>query len=198
MCHSLIDNERSATGCGESPRIGCDLSESKRWHVMRATYGRALKARDYLKEKGILTFVPLRYAAGRQGLNMVKRLVPVMPNIIFVYAEPQVVQKVKLRADYLQYMMNRRTGEKLYVAERDMERFIAVCGTHDERLLWLQYEDVPVNKGERVRITGGVFNGQEGVLLKVKGAREKRVVVVVEGVMAVALAAVHPSLIEKI
>ena len=79
-----------------------------------------------------------------------------------------------------------------------MERFIAVCGTHDERLLWLQYEDVPVNKGERVRITGGVFNGQEGVLLKVKGAREKRFVVVVEGVMAVALAAVHPSLIEKI
>ena len=42
------------------------------------------------------------------------------------------------------------------------------------------------------------FEGQEGVFVKVKGARDRRVVVAIRGVIAVALATVHPDLIEPL
>ena len=52
--------------------------------------------------------------------------------------------------------------------------------------------------GTKVRITGGDFEGQEGVFLKVKGARDRRVVIAIQGVIAVAMATIHPDLIEVI
>ena len=54
----------------------------------------------------------------------------------------------------------------------------------------------------RSNITGGFsagdFEGQEGVFLKVKGARDRRVVIAIQGVIAVAMATIHPDLIEVI
>ena len=47
-------------------------------------------------------------------------------------------------------------------------------------------------------LTGGDFEGQEGVFLKVKGARDRRVVIAIQGIIAVAMATIHPDLIEVI
>ena len=47
-------------------------------------------------------------------------------------------------------------------------------------------------------ICGGEFEGQEGIYLKVKGARDRRVVIVVQGVVAVAMVTIHPDLIKVI
>ena len=49
----------------------------------------------------------------------------------------------------------------------------------------------------QVRIHGGKLNGVMGVFMQVQGKRNRRVVVLLEGVMAVA-AEVHPDLIEVI
>ena len=42
------------------------------------------------------------------------------------------------------------------------------------------------------------IEGQEGIFLKVKGARDRRVVIEIQGVIAVAMATIHPDLIEVI
>ena len=42
----------------------------------------------------------------------------------------------------------------------------------------------------------GVFEGAEGVLVRVKG--DRRVVVAIEGLVAVATTFIHPSMLEKI
>ena len=54
-----------------------------------------------------------------------------------------------------------------------MQRFIAVAGTYNDHLLYFQPEELNLSKGTKVRITGGDFEGQEGVFLKVKGARDQ-------------------------
>ena len=82
------------------------------------------------------------------------------------------------------------------VPDRQMSSFIAVAGAYDEQVVYLDSQVVSLREGDRVRITGGVFAGVEGVFLRVKG--DRRVVVSIEGVMAVATAFVHPSLIERI
>ena len=47
-----------------------------------------------------------------------------------------------------------------------------------------------------MRIIGGAFNNVEGIFVKVKGVRSRRVVLLVEGVTAVALTEVSPDLLE--
>ena len=79
-----------------------------------------------------------------------------------------------------------------------MQRFIAVSGTSDDHLLYFQPDELNLSKGTKVRITGGEFEGQEGIFLKVKGARDRRVVIEIKGVIAVAMATIHPDLIEVI
>ena len=77
-----------------------------------------------------------------------------------------------------------------------MRSFIAVSGSYEEQIVYLDPEITALQKGDRVHITGGIFEGVEGIILRVKG--DRRIAVCIQGVMAVATAYVHPSLIEKI
>lgn len=128
----------------------------------------------------------------------VRALVPVVHNLLFVHARPSDVQRVKSQVTYLQYITDTRSGQKIIVPDGQMQRFIAVSGTYDDHLLYFQPDELNLSKGTKVRITGGEFEGQEGIFLKVKGARDRRVVIEIQGVIAVAMATIHPDLIEVI
>jgi transcription antitermination factor NusG len=73
-----------------------------------------------------------------------------------------------------------------------------VTGTEDERLMLVQEQSVELKAGTRVRVTGGIFAGAEGILTKVAGARERRVVVRIEGLVAVATPHIERELIETL
>ena len=51
-------------------------------------------------------------------------------------------------------------------------------------------------QGDRVRVIGGVFRGAEGVIKRVKG--DRRLIVSIDGVTAVATCFISPELLEKI
>ena len=172
-----------------------DNSEQKVWFAMRATYNRALIAQDILEKSGIMTFTPTRMV--KDNSDSLKQI-PVLGNLLFVNSEPSKIQQFKKKLPYLQYITNTRTHEKIIVPDKQMEHFIAVCGSYQDQLIWLKPEEVDLRKGQLVRITGGEFEGFEGVFLKVRGARDRRVIIEIKGVVAVAMATVHPSLIEKI
>ena len=73
-----------------------------------------------------------------------------------------------------------------------------MAGTYSDQLLYFQPEEVNLSKGTKVRITGGDFEGYEGVFVKVKGARDRRVVISLQGVIAMAMATISSDLIEVI
>ena len=168
------------------------------WFAMRVTYRREMKAKRLLDEAGIENFVPLRFAVRYRYGRKVKELVPVVRGLIFVHSTGPEIQRVKSGMPYLQYIMDKRLGAKIVVPEKQMRLFIAVTGTYDEHLLWFQGDELNLKTGDRVRIVAGEFEGYEGVFVKVRGARDRRVVVAIEGVIAVALATVSPDLIEVI
>lgn len=168
------------------------------WFAMRATYRREQEAERLLRSKGINTFIPMTYTYYRRRGQKVRKLVPVVRNLLFAHATQPILQEVKQKIAFLQYITDTRTHKKIIVPDEQMQRFIAVAGTYDEHLLYFHPEDVNLSKGTRVRITGGEFEGHEGVFVKVKGVRDRRVVILVEGVIAVAIATIHPDLIEVI
>ena len=171
--------------------------EEKLWYALRVTYNRELKVKDDLDERGIACFVPMQYRREERNGKMVKRLVPSVHNLIFVHATPTVMKEYKATtAMPVRYIMNRETRKPIIVPAREMDNFIKVAGTYDEELIFLNPEPGDFARGDRVRILGGLFAGAEGVFVRVKG--DRRVVINVEGLVAVATTFIHPSMIEKI
>ena len=96
--------------------------------------------------------------------------------------------------------MHTLNGERqvMVVPEQQMRSFVIVAGSDDERVMWLPSEGLNLAKGERVRVLAGPFEGAEGVLTKVEGVRDRRVVVRIEGVAAVAAPTLPAELVERI
>ena len=82
-----------------------------------------------------------------------------------------------------------------FVPEKQMEDFIAICRSEGAKYL---DTEIDLRKGDRVRILGGPLKGVEGIYTKTSLKHERRVVVRIEGVAAVATLALPASEVEKI
>ena len=96
----------------------------------------------------------------------------------------------------VRYIFNQELRRPITIPDSQMRSFIAVSGNYEEQIVYLDPIATALQKGDRVRVTGGIFEGVEGVIIRVKG--DRRVSVCIQGVMAVATAYIHPSLIERI
>lgn len=168
-----------------------EILEPSEWFAMSATFGRALKAKDFLESRSVRCFVPMKYEIVSDGKHGKKRqLIPAISNLLFVNTTRTHIQSLKSEVDYLQYL-TRPEGTRripIVVAERQMEQFINVCNTYNDKLVYLNPEEINLEKGTPVKIIGGAFDGVEGTFVKVEGVRNRRVAVLVPGIAAVVIA----------
>lgn len=166
---------------------------------MRITYSRELSLKVYLDEIQVENFIPMRYEYVVRNERKIRKLVPAVHNLVFIHTTRRKLDEIKEAKAVvfpLRYIMDRETRQPITIPETQMRNFIAVAGTYDQQVIYLPPMDVSMAKGDRVRINGGIFEGVEGVFLRIKG--DRRVVVSIEGVMAVATAFIHPSLVERV
>ena len=169
------------------------------WFAMSAPYRRELKAKENLAARGIDSFVPMTITVAEERGTKKRKTVPAIHNLIFVHTTKETIQRTKQEIDYLQYRTTPCNGKNkpIIVPDKAMTQFIAVTQERIEELTYLKPEEINTEKGTRVRIHGGTFDGTEGIFVKIKGKRNKRVVVLIEGVAAVAInAEISPDLIE--
>lgn len=170
----------------------------KKWYAMRITYCREIAFKGYLDSRKLKNFIPMRYEEGYSGCRKYRKLVPVIHNLIFIYSSKKLLDTIKKELEDrlpVHYIMDRELHRPIVIPEKQMRDFIAVAGTYDEQLIWLDPSSTKFKKGDKVRITGGLLKGVEGVLTRIKG--DRRIVVAIQGFMAVATAYIHPSLLEK-
>lgn len=180
---------------------GLDKDTIPMWYAMSAPYRKELEAQRLLESKGIRNYLPMHYRifTTKSG-KKVRKLVPVVSNLLFAYSTREILQEVKLGVPFLQYRTFPENGKNvpIVVPDNQMQQFIAVCETHNEQLMYLNPDEINIAKGTPVRIIGGTFDGVEGIFVKVKGVRSKRVVVLIDGVTAVATAEIQPEYIEVV
>lgn len=172
--------------------------EPMHWFAMSAPFRREIKVKEMLEKEKMECFIPMR-----QDIRTVKGKkevvsVPAVSNLIFVHTTDSRLKWFKTYTTYLQYLTWTIDGisHKIIIPDYQMNQFMAVCNTHDKKLIFLKPYEVNLSKGVHVRIHGGTFDNVEGIFVKVKGARSKRVVVLLPNTMAVATAEVHPDLLE--
>lgn len=168
-----------------------------RWYAMRA-YKCESKAEEALKSKdGMEYFIPKRYEMRTYHGVKSKRLVPVIPSLVFVHASHDHITEFKKHSNFLQFITwEKSTGrEYITVPDRQMDNFILVASKYEEDTIYYTPEEIDIRKGVRVRIHGGKFDNAEGVFMRVKGKRSRRLVVQLDDIMAASVE-VHPDLVE--
>ena len=169
------------------------------WYPLRVTYSRELLLKEILDAENIENFIPMHYEYIRKGERKVRKLVPVVHNLIFVRSSLECIERIRQSIALslaVRYIFNQELRRPITIPDSQMRSFIAVSGNYEEQIVYLDPIATALQKGDRVRVIGGIFEGVEGVIIRVKG--DRRVSVCIQGVMAVATAYIHPSLIERI
>ncbi len=166
---------------------------------MRVTYSREMKLKAYLDSIGISSYVPLQMAEVVKGGRKQKVLLPVIHNLIFIQSTRLVLATLKKEIESkipFRYMMDKRLKQAITVPDKEMQEFMSLAGMLQEQLIFTTEVDPSMKKGARVRVKSGPFQGIEGTLVRFK--RDRRVMVYLQGFMAVITAAIHPALLEII
>jgi transcription antitermination factor NusG len=114
-----------------------------------------------------------------------------------VHCEESEVLRLVAESDVKMWVYRTSDGSRpAAIPDREMEvfRFVVTAGREGLELLG---DDRPeYHEGDRVVVTGGPFKGAEGHIKRIK--RDRRLIVTIKGVVAVATAYIHPSLLRKV
>jgi hypothetical protein len=81
------------------------------------------------------------------------------------------------------------------IPDREMEIFRFVVSSGYQGLLFLGDDRPEYHLGDRVVVTDGPFKGAEGHIKRIK--KDRRLVITIPGVVAVATAYIHPDFLKK-
>ena len=172
------------------------------WYVLRAIFHKEEIVRDKLRREGFRCYVPMCYRVDSLNGHKVRHLVPAIHELVFVRATYEAICDFKLRSKETVYWLTRPVQgkthrEKIIVSDRDMDNFIRITEQTERNVTYFRPDEISLTKGDRIRIHGGAFDGVEGVLMKVKGKREKQLIVSISD-LAIAAVSVKPDVVEVI
>lgn len=140
-----------------------------------------------LAELGFNTFTPLKLKVYDKGGKRVREWIPFMQDLLFVESAKEDLDDVVNKCDTLQYRFIKGMGYgvPMTVPCAEMDRFIAAVGRQKAPVYYNIDEITPEMIGRRIRmVCDGALNTYEGNLLMIKGARKKRLLVQLEGILA--------------
>lgn len=170
------------------------------WFVLRAIFKKELSVRDALRRSGLHCYVPMCYRVETQQGHKLRRLVPAITELVFVHGTEEQISEAKAKLRQTCYwltkpVLGKNCREKVIVSDRDMENFIRITEQTERAVTYFRPDEISLAKGDYIRIHGGAFDGVEGVLVKVKGKREKQLVVSIPD-LAVAAVSIKPDVVE--
>lgn len=182
-----------------SDNTSSSFSSQFYWFAVRVSYSRELALKAILDSEKIECFIPMRYGYVMKGGKRVRRLVPAIHNLVFVHSTRKRIDALKNELEGtmpIRFIMNREYCRPVVIPDEQMRNFILVAGTYEESILYIESAELHLVKGQKVRITGGVFEGVVGEFVRIR--HDRRVVVNIEGVMAVATTFIPSSLVEPL
>ena len=169
------------------------------WFALGCTSPRhELKVRDDARRYGLASFVPLKYEVKTLKGQERRLLVPAITQLIFVKGTLDEVQDYIANAHYVVYIQRSTyTNHKKYltVPTKAMEDFIAVTENTERHVTYFRPDEITLREGDKIRVKGGLYDGREGIIMRIKGKRNKHLVVQIPGIL-IAAVEMSPDMIE--
>ena len=159
---------------------------------------RELRVRDDARKNGLAAFVPLQYTVKTVRGQKQRALIPAITGMIFVKGTLDELKDYIQKSHYPIYLKKSTFSNKedfLTVPTHAMEEFIAVTESHEEHVTYFRPEEISLQAGDRIRINGGLYDGREGVIIRIKGKRNKHLVVQIPGIL-IAAVELSPEIVE--
>lgn len=154
--------------------------EEMRWYAAKVRYNRMQPLKERLTVDRVNYFVP-----------------EIIGSLLFVQTTEEYLGHFE-QSFFSQLWIYRSpsTHKPSPIPDREMEVFIFVCSAGKQGLTYLGDDKPEYHMGERVRVTDGLFKGAEGHIKRIK--KDRRLVVSISGVAAVATTHIHPQFLEII
>ena len=169
------------------------------WYALGCTSPqRELKVRDDARRYGLEAFVPLKYEVKKVKGHDQRLLVPAITQLIFVKGTLDEVQDYIAHAHYVVYIQRSTFSnhkDYLTVPVKAMENFIAVTENTERRITYFRPDEITLREGDQIRIRGGLYDGREGIIMRIKGRRNRHLVVQIPGILIAAIE-MSPDMIE--
>ena len=125
------------------------------WYAVRVTYSRELALKEYLDGECIENFIPMHYEYIVKNERRVRKLVPAVHNLVFIRSSRERIDRIKDEMGMtlpIRYIMDRESRQPIVVPTSQMRSFMAVAGSYDQQLVYLEPSAVAFHKGQRVRV----------------------------------------------
>lgn len=154
--------------------------ETLNWYAIKVFYNRTAAVCGELREKGIELYCQ-----------------EIIPAFVFLHCTKDQMDKVRQRYWERVFVYCTADRKEPYpIPEKEMTTFRLVTSMGSDGLLYLGDDKAEYHQGDRVRVTDGPFKDAEGYIKRIK--KDRRLIVSINGVAAVAVAHIPPQLLEKI
>lgn len=155
--------------------------ETAKWYAAKVFQNRTTPVANMLQQQGIKYFIPSK----------------VIASLAFIKTTETSIQQLQEahRREFWVYR-NRGSKEPTAIPEHEMEVFMFVATAGAQGMIPLGEDKPEYHVGNRVRVKDGPFKGAEGHIKRIK--KDRRLVVSIHGVVAIATTYIHPDLLEII
>ena len=142
--------------------------------------------------------MPLKYDIKKVRQQEQRKLVPAISGLMFAKGTVDEVKDYVSNSHFSVYIRKSTFSNKedyLTVPTKAMDDFIAVTVEHETHITYFKPEEIKLQAGDQIRVKGGIYDGKEGIIMRIKGKRNKHLVVQIPGLL-VAAVEMTPDLIE--
>ena len=160
------------------------MEETLHWYAFRVFWNRLEQVKDLLDSRNVEYYSQ-----------------SILPSYVFVHTTFEMLESMrqfeydnKLHRFYVYWNKEKRTP--IVVPDREVEIFKIVTSAADTGLQFLGEDPDAFRQGDRVRVTDGPFKGADGYIKRIK--KDRRLVVTISGIAAIATSFIPMELLEKI
>ena len=145
-------------------------------------------------------YLPKHFVLRRYASGMKRVLVPLLPSMVFVRGRFSKVHRFQSIYSFIGFATLPKDGHRtpIVVPDPDMENFRIVADKCRDDLTYYSPREMKMQKGEYIRIIGGLFDGAVAKLVKVPGKRNRKLVVELPGIAEIATTSIEPQFVRKI
>ena len=199
------------------------MEEIKRnWYALKVFYGKVFEIEARFTDMDLETYIPVRkeLLKGEDHMRALRRLatpddrrrdnqfeqagpliykrVPVVSSLLFVRAPQDRLKEIEACVKEKGFVYKTADREVFAVIpDKQMAMFQLVCSSGAEGLDFFADDDLTRYKaGDRVRVLEGPLQGAEGYIKRIR--KDRRLLVAIEGFIAVATSFIPPQFLEKV
>jgi len=166
-------------------------SATKQWFVLRVSYGRIQKAKEFVEAHQQECYVPMRHKQVVKGGKRRIVIAPLLPSFIFVRATSKDADNLLAgqgaesseRRPVLSYYYDHTSYRKdapgfnlpMTICDAEMDNFIKLTSVNNSHIIPVTSDHIQYKLGDNVVIADGEFKGIRGRVARIAG--QQRVVV---------------------